>query len=302
MGFAEYGPVVIILLINTIAAMGVFFAGLFQAPGRRCTFLMVSWFILICPLAAIVFLAFGKLISTFLKTRDVDMDDISFGKKREKMVLPPDKEVEMNYVPFEDAMAVADTGNLRRLLIDLLKHNDRQMLASIPNAINNSDTEVSHYAAAAILNILSDFRANLHNLLLNMRQYPDNVSLNLLILDYIYQMLNLNLMNDSEQRSTIYTENEVAETLFSRHLWFMKAEHYLRMTDLMISIGDFPLAERWADRAWEYCANQLCAYKARLHVYYAEKRTDAFFACIEELKKTDIAVDKEILDLFRLYG
>ena len=302
MGIADFWPVSIILLINTIVALIVFFAGLFQAPGRRGTVLMFSWFIFICPVAAILFVVFGKLISHFYKTQNVDLEDISFSKEREKIVFPPNRDVEMNYVPLEDAMVVTDTANLRQLLIDVLKNNDREMLKGIACAINNSDTEVSHYAAAAILDILSDFRASVQNLLMQIKRYPDIVKINLFALEYIYQMLTMNIMNDAEQRSMIYTENEVAENLFKYNVWYMTAEHYLWLTDLMISVQDYPIAETWADRAWEHCKGQLDTYKARLHIYYAEKRTDAFLACIKELKNTDIAVDKEILNIFRIYG
>ncbi len=302
MGTTAFGHVIMIILINTAVALLVFLVGLLQEPGRRCTTLMFSWFILICPLAAIVFISLGKLISAFYKTRDIDMDDISFSMKRDRIVLPPDREVELNYVPLEDAIAVSDIGNLRRLLINILKNNDKEMIAGITRAIDNSDTEVSHYAATAILDILSDFRANLQSLLLKVKRFPDDVNLNLFALDYIYKMLNMNIMNASEQRATIYTENEVAENLFKYNLWYMKPEYYLWMTDLMISIEDFNLAEVWASRAQKYCSDQLSSYKARLHVYYAQKHIDAFFACMTELKNTDIAVDKEMLDLFRIYG
>lgn len=302
MVITKFGPVSIIILLNTIVALIVFIVGLFQIPGRRITFLLFAWFIFICPLIAIIFIIMGKLVSTFYKTNDVNLEDISFSKKRDKIVLPSDNEVEMNYVALEDAMAVSETNDLRSLLIDILKNDNREMLPSIVHSINNTDTEVSHYAATAILDSLSEFRANLHDLLIKMDSHPDNVKNNLYILEYIHQTLEMKIMNDVEQRSMIYTENDVAENLFLNNLWFMNAEHYLWLTDSMISIQDFRLAETWALRAWEYRPNDINSFKCRLHVFYAEKKRNEFFECIEELKNSDIAVDKEILDLFRVYG
>lgn len=293
--------VLIIIVINTIVALSSFFFGIFQKPGRRSTILIFSWFILICPLVSLFFIVAGKIISNFNKYTDIDKNNISFQKKKEKILFSPDDKTEMNYVSVIDAMAVADKSQMRKLIIEILKNNSKELIPSIIHSINYDDTEVSHYAATAILDILSEFRTNMQEMLMKLTMYPDNVKTNLYVMEYIYKMLKMNIMNEMETRSTIYTENDVAENLFQHNLWFMKAEHYLWMTDLLISIQEYAMAENWVFRACEYCSNELGSYKARLHLYFAEKKGQEFFSCLEELKNTDIVVDKEILDLFRIY-
>ena len=299
---ADELPVLAILIANAFAALTVFLYGLLKARERRSTFFISAWLIFFCPVAGAAFLSLSALLAAALRTKNVDMQDISFSKARERMVLPPDSGVELNYVPLEDAMAVTDARNLRKLLIDILKSDERRTLTAVARAIDNGDTEVSHYAAVAILDVLSNFRGTLQGLLADLERAPDDAALNIHILEYLHQTLEMDVMKESERKSTIDTAHRVAENLFTHNLWHMRDEHCLWMTDLMISVGDFDRARMWAARAWKYHAGKLDAFKARLHLYYAAKEVDPFFTCIAELKATDIPVDRELLDLLRIYG
>jgi len=295
-------PVVVILAVNTAAAVVLFAYALFQRPGRRATVNLIAWFILLCPLAAPVYLLVSRLIASFYKTQDVDLQDISFSKQREKIVLPPDEEIEINYVPIEDALAFSDIASVRRLIIDVLKNHDRQAARGIAGAINNTDTEVSHYAATAVLDILSDFRFQLQKLLDTLEGDPEDFRTNLEAFEYIHQMLAQNIMKDDERRTTIYIAGEVAENLFQRNFSYMKEEHFLQMTDLLLLVGDTQAAGIWVERAWRYYPDTLFAYKARLHLYFAQSKAAEFLSCLEEIKRSDVTVDKEILDLIRIYA
>lgn len=293
---------ILLIGLNCLAAVGLFAVALFRRGGVRRTYLLYAWLTLVCPVAGPLLLALGRLIGITFHAKRVDMADISFSRVREETVQPPNREVEMNFVPLEDAVAFADIADLRRLLINILKSGDREMLASVSRAINNPDTEVSHYSAAAVLDTLSDFRISLHEYTARLKAEPDDAKTNVFILEYTYQMLRMNVMTPEEQESTIRIENEIVENLFHYNLWYMKDEYYLWIVDLLISIRDFGGAELWVGRAMQYQRGQLSAYKARLHLYYAKKDSPAFFSCIAELESANVPVDKELLDLIRAYG
>lgn len=302
MPFASYKSIVMILLINTLAAVATFIFGLLQPSERRSTVLLFAWFFFICPVAGPVFTLLGMSLNRFYEPREIDLSVISFSKNREKTVLAPDSEMELNYAPLDDAMVVADTKKVRSLLINILKNDSISVFSGVARAVDDSDTEVSHYAATAILDILSDLRVHSQELLANMRQYPEDVNHNISLLEYLHHMLEMRIMNETEHRATVDTMIEAAENLFTHNLWYMKAEHYLWICDHLIGVGDNVLAQTWVGRARKYRPDELETYKACLHICYARKDIAGFFACIQELKHTDIVVDKEILDLFRLYN
>ncbi|MDF2540333.1 MAG: hypothetical protein K0S47_51 [Herbinix sp.] len=295
-------PVLVILVFNYFIAFIIFLMAFFQKKGHHSTMFMLFWFIFIVPFFGALYILLGLFFSYLNRKKTVDMSDISFSQDREQLILPPDQETEMNYVPIQDAMAVSDIPSLRRLLLDTMRNNAKKTISSIAAAMNSNDTEASHYAASIIMDALSEFRSTAQNMIENMQKLPEDVEMNLLTFDYIYEILSMKIMTEVEQESYIYTLDNVAENLYNHNLWYMTATQYLWMTDLFISIKDYSMANKWALRSSQYRPNILDTYKANLHLYYDQHNQTAFFQCLNELKASDITVDEEIMNLFRLYN
>ncbi len=295
-------PVLLILLINYIIVLILFVSAFFQKKGHRSTMFLFSWFLFVVPFFGGLYILLGQFFRFLNRKKNVDMSDVSFNQDREKTILPPDQEIEMNYVPIQDAMAVSDTASLRRLLLDTMRNNAKRTIASIAAAMNSEDTEASHYAASIIMDALSEFRSTAQNMIENMQRLPEDVEMNLITFDYIYDVLNMKIMTKIEQESYIYTLDHVAENLFAHNLWYMTATQYLQLTDLFLSIMDFNMAEKWAFRSGQYRPNILDTYKANLHLFFVQHNQSAFLDCLQELGKSDVPVDEEIMNLFRLFG
>ena len=294
--------VLMILIINVMLAFIIFVLSFFQNKAYRNTFRLLSWFLFIVPLFGFLYLLLGKFISFIYRKKYVDMSDVSFSHEREKLILPPEQETEMNYAPIQDAMAVSDTASLRKLLLDTLRNNAKKTVSSIAVALNSKDTEASHYVATIILDALSEFRSTAQNMIEQMEKLPEDVETNLMTFEYIHEILSMKIMTNVEQESYIYTLNNVAENLHTNNLWHMTATHYLWMTDLFLSIKDYSMAQLWISRANQYRPDVLDTYKANLHYYFDLHNKEVFFQYLKKLKNdSDIVIDEEILNLFRLY-
>lgn len=301
MNTTEAWAVILILIMNTLIAIIVFIISFRHKDRRRNKLLMLSWFIFIVPLLGSLYILLAKYF-TFIKRKDhIDMGDISFSQGREKEVLPPDFQTEMNYVPIQDAMRVSDIPSLRQLLLSVLRNNAETTISSIAMAINSEDTETSHYAASYISDALSESRRTVQDMVEEMENNPEDPEMNLLALEYIHKILSFKIMNDIEQKSHIYIMDHVAENLFANNLWYMSETHYLWMVDWLLYARDFDMADKWINRAREYRPHTLETYKAHLHLYSERKMPEEFLNCLDELKQSDIPVDEEILNLFRLY-
>lgn len=293
--------IIVILVMNTLVSIGIFIYAILRGIIARKTLILLSLLILISPIVGLIFLSVGQFLSLIYREKDIDMEDISFSKAREKVVLPPDISVDMNIVPIKDAMAIANTTETRKLIIDILKKEDQQSLKGIAQAIDNSDTEVSHYAAVVVIDTLSEFRKSIPNLMANLERYPDNVSANLSLFQYVQLTIELDVMNTYERLSTIYLQNDIAEILYTHNVWYMRGTHYLWICDNMISAGDYSAAGKWVDRAIQHSPDKIKTYKARLHLAYARADKDEFFRCLEDIRNSNVLADKEIIDVLRLY-
>lgn len=294
--------VLMILTINTIIAIAIFIMAFFQNKELRSSWIMLSWFIMIVPFIGGLYILICMMISFLRRKDNIDLTALTFSHEREKSIQAPEQDTEMNFVPIQDAMAVSDVASLRKLLLDVLRDNAKKTVSSITAVLKSEDTEASHYAASIITDSLSEFRSTVQNMIIQMNRLPEDVEINLLALEYIYEVLSLKIMTDIEQESYVYTLNTIAENLYTNNLWYMTATHYLWMTDMFLLIKDYNMAELWASRSSRYRPDYLDTYKANLHLYYAKRDQEAFFQCLNELRQTNITVDEEVLNLFRLYG
>lgn len=295
----ELWPLLLILIVNSLVSITVFILAFFSK--NRSRMFILSWFIFIVPLIGGLYILLGLLFNYLTKKRNVDLSEVSFSREGEKLILPPNKEAEMNYVPIYDAIAVSHRASLRNLLLNTMLSNAKSKISSIAVAINSDDTESSHYAASMIMDLLSDLRRDAQNMIEIVKRLPEDVEMNLITFEFIYDFISLNIMSAVEQEAFVYTLDDLGENLFKYNLWYMTASHYLKLTDLFIYIKDYQRAEKWCQRADKYRPNMLDTYKAKLHLFFNQHNYNAFFQCLKSLKNSDISIDKEIIDLIRTY-
>ncbi len=294
-------PFIVILIINFLLAILIILYAIFVNRKEASTLVMMSCFILFVPLVGPIFLLFVFLSNHLFYMKNDDLSNISFSQEREDLILSPDYEKEINYVPLHDAILISDNTSLRNLLLNTMLSSAKRKISNISLAIASEDTEASHYAATIMMDVLSELQSAAQNLIENLQKYPEDVEMNILAFDYLYELLELNIMSSIEQEAYIHTLNDVADNLFKYNLWYMTADYYLKMTELFISISDYNMAYRWTLRAEKYRPDTLETYKAKLHLYYVQKDNKAFFEHLDKLKNSSIIVDKETLDLFHTY-
>ncbi len=292
--------VIIILAVNLIASLIVLFTAIISPSGLNATRFTYGLFFFFCPVVAPTVCLFAFLMRRVFHSKLLDASNLSFSKERENLLLPPDRDTEMNYVPVRDALVLEDNTSLRRLLLDLLKNNALFTTSSVSLAVESADAETSHYAASAITDFLSEFRSESQGMLFRLKQTPYDVALNLNTLKYIHDVLVIHVMGDIEQRSYIYVEESVAENLYTHNMWYMTSEHYLWITDLLLEINDYTAAEQWIKRAKECRPDELNTAKCAIHMYYKTQNRPELFRALDAIKASNINIDKEMLDLIRV--
>ena len=80
------------------------------------------------------------------------------------------------------------------MLLDVLKKDIRKSLGAIAIALDNPDSETSHYAASVIMDVLSEFRGNVQNMHNKLREDPEDFDLASALLAYINEVLRQNIL------------------------------------------------------------------------------------------------------------
>lgn len=271
-----------------------------HARNRNRSLLLFS-FMLLCPLAGPFFLGAGYLFARLFFRKNADLSAISFSKERIKILEQPDIEEELNIVPLQEAMLIEDKNNLRRLMLNILRNDFSQSLPSIASALSSEDSEASHYAASAIMDITSAFRNNLQNYYKEFTENPRDAELGNLLLEYMYRILRTGIFSDVEKASYVFTMQKCCELFYENNRKQMEARCYSWITQLLTDIQEYEQAKIWAERLMENHPRESESYRCCLRLYYTIHDNDSFLQCLNKLKSSSIPIEQDLLDMIRFY-
>jgi len=265
---------------------------------------------LLCPVVGVCCFLLSWLLFRLVFHAEVDLSDVVFSKERVQTVTKADEETERNVVPLEEALAVTDKRSLRELMLNILRDDYRDSLPSIALALNSSDSETAHYAASVLQDALNDFRIEIQrdyqktmDALEEMDGEDDSAGAGALaLIEFMDDMLQKRVFTQLEQAHYTHLMEEMGEQLYHSRAYPINCDLLERIALRLLEIQDFPLCEKWCLRIVELYPDTLSAYTTRLKLYFSSGERENFFDVMEGLKKTDIVIDRETLELIRAFS
>lgn len=298
----------VILTINTMIAAGYLIYGLaFRVKKEKdekdpVRYVILSLFILLCPVIGPAFLGFGNLFYHLFFDTSIDLAAITFSKKRVDVVERPDESDEINLIPMEEAIMINDKENLRNLLLTVLRGDVKKSINAVTKALNSSDSEASHYAASAIMDIMNEFQKTLQKFYAQMDAEPDDTEVMVLYINYLSEMLGAGFLSELEEKTYIYSLQKVCERLFHADQTQLKPMHYTALISLLTKINDLQSSELWIQRFTTNYPDHIEMYRCALHHYFSIKDKIHFFEYMDRLKHSNIPIDNDMLELIRTFS
>lgn len=258
---------------------------------------------LMCPVVGPMFFAVVKLIGVLFFRQDVDLADVIFSKERVTTYLHADEEQESNVVPIEEALVICDKGNLRNLMMNVVRGDVEESLASIALALNSDDSETSHYAATVLRDVLNDFRAHTQELFIAMnRNEKDSCEYASLLIEYMNGVLKQEVFQEAEQCSFVDMMEKACDYLYERDWRKLTPQYIGWLCDLFLKIQSYDKMKLWSDRGRDMYPDELIIYVCYLKYYFTVGKKKQFFEELDRLKRSDIVIDKETLELIRTFS
>ena len=294
--------VLIILAVNILVVLIYVIAGYLRKKEKKFSIAMKAMVMLLCPVVGAVFLVLGELFFRLFFAQAMDLDDVIFSKDRVKTYLHPDEERERNLVSVEEALAITDKENLRELMLNVVRGDVRNSLASLSMALNSEDSETANYAASVLQDILNDFRANVQKRYQEILQGSDNrVLLAAELIDYMNQVLEQKVFTGLEQKSMTDLMEQVCEILYKEDKEKMMSSHYEAVSMRLLDVRDYEKCRKWCERVAVQYPGVLSSYTCRLKLYFSCEDRENFFQVLDELKKSNIVIDNETLEMIRVF-
>ncbi|MCR5461323.1 MAG: hypothetical protein K6F51_15770 [Acetatifactor sp.] len=307
---------IVILILNTIICVLFVVWGHFQqlrdeeAKQKHALMSMQGYYIqaavmFLCPVVGPLFFITAQVIYAYFFRNGPDLADVIFGKDKVKAPRKAEEEVERNRVPLEEALAVSDRQSVRSLMLDVVRGDVSKSLASINLALNSEDSETSHYAATVMRDSLNDFRQNSQYKYLAFKEdyvAPEEKACDLI--EYMNEILVQEVFPEMEQREFVDKMDEACNFLYSDEEYREKLlPQYVEWVGLLqLKLHNYDRVKYWCNTSKELFPNELSTYTLQLKLYFCMENKENFFRVMDELKKADVVIDRETLELIRIFN
>ncbi len=290
------------LLLN-IGITAMYYLYQVSAKKNRNKAILVSMIMISCPLIAPAYLMLSwisyKLISLF-GSQSVDLSSLSFSKEKTKPKTSSDIMANVNKVPLEEVLLVESTKNRRDGFLAVLKEDALGSVDMIKQAVHDYDSEISHYAASALMDIIEQYsqrektayaRCQSEPTSEHKAEYVDVVT-TFLQKDLLSRVEKLKLMERLEQEMQLYSDYDIAK---------VGSVLLAKVGALWGSADDSIKANYWLQEAFHTNQYSLETYKIALVHYYTTKQVKEFKSLLATLKRSNLVIDHETLEWIRFF-
>ncbi len=280
---------------------------LFQIFYRKNKNYLTHFIVMVlCPVVGPLFYLLAYLFYRFFFSEPVDLEDVIFSKDKMKSNVRAEEERESNLVSLEEAIEITNDTELRTLMMNVVRGDIQSFLSAISLALNSEDSETAHYAASVLQDALNEFRIKVERFRRQINEGGEDLAQFLSLyaeptLEYMDQVLRQKVFTEMEQINYVHVMDEIAEKCYGNIREQMTSVQYEAVSMRLLEIQDYEACRKWCDRAGTQFPESLATYTCRLKLYFATGEKEHFFGTVEALKKSPVVVDKETLELLRVF-
>lgn len=211
-----------------------------------------------------------------------------------------EKQRELDIVPIEDALVVSQHRERRQALIDILKQDTIQYIEVLQRAISNEDTETSHYAVSAIMELKRKLLMSLQELEVRYEQEHSDARVSKSYIEVLAVYLKSGFLDERTKRKYQYTYLSVLAYYLQNHEkeeWILSAKF-----DIEIELGIFADAEKTALLYVEYFPLSEQAHMSVLKYYFVIRSQQKLEQALNRLKSSPIRLSNEGLTTVRFWS
>ncbi len=292
----------IVLILNLIIVICYLIWNIVRKEEKRKGFIIRSIMMLLCPIIGPCFFLISHVLYLVVFSDTVDLEDVIFSKERVKTYLHADEERERNVVPLEEAIEITDKENLRNLMMNIVRGDIKQSLAKVAMAMDGEDTETAHYAASVLQDTLNDFRNKVHKIRQAIEKDDERqIDYACYLIEYMDSFLKQHVLTELEQKTYVNIMDETCELIYEKAPLRLLNVHYEMVAIRLLEVKDFEKSQKWCERSVYHHPNTLSTYTMQLKLYFTSNQKDKFFSVLDELRNSSVVIDKETLEMIRVF-
>ena len=211
-----------------------------------------------------------------------------------------EKNKELNVIPIEDALVVSEHQERRQVMIDVLKQDTINYIEILQRAVSNEDTETSHYAVSAIMELKRKLQISMQELTVKYENDQSNLHVVIAYVEVLREFMNSGFLDLRTLRKYQFTYLSVLNRLI------VLAEEtewaYIAKVNMEIKLELYGDAEKSAQLFIENSPHNEDAYLALLKVYFVTRSKQKLHFTLDKLKNSPVRLSNQALTTVRFWS
>ncbi len=289
-------PIWLILIANCL--LSILFIVLVKDKKQR----VFGLFFLMLPVLGFAFYFIPKIgFQLTQKTNLYDVSNVKLMINDETYSQKPDIQKEMNIVSFNEVMQIGRKEEKRSLLLNVLQDDLVDNAAFIRSALGDSDSETTHYAASATMQIYTKLRSVIQALETSLQMDLNNSTLMLELLTAISNYIQSGVLTQRDHDFYCNKYIRIFHQLNASEPDLLTCEHYLNQADFQFdSHANHESIETALNARNRF--DQEEAHLKVLELYYKTGNQRKFNEAFETFKNSKLTVSNKGLELIRFWS
>lgn len=257
---------------------------------------------LFIPIVGLLYIIFAKLFSLLSKDSETILQsyekyikgDVSKFKTRE-----PHKEKEINIVPMEDALLINENKVKRSLVINILKKDPIRYIDVIKKALEDDDTETTHYAATSIMQIKNTFNLIIQEYSVKYENNKDDINITIPYYNALKKYVDSGLLDDQNLFKYRVLMSELLNSIMNHYTKYDK--YYIDKINNDLNLNNFYEAKKTCDEFSKNHPDMESPYLMYLKTYFKLGDKKAFDITLKTLMDSPIQLSNKGLNIVRFW-
>lgn len=219
--------------------------------------------------------------------------------QREFSIFKEDVEKERNVVPIEDALILNENKVRRTMLLDILKKESIQNIESIKFALENEDSETSHYAATAIMELKRKLLNSMQSLDTQVDENPNDVKVLSAYKEVITQYINSGFLDEKTLLKNKYNYSTILEKMIE--IQPSEESYFVEKISCDLSLAEYTTARNYCDLFVRLHPDCEDAYFMDMQIHYLMKNSEGFEKSLNDLRKSSVRLSPNGLSKLRFW-
>lgn len=225
-------------------------------------------------------------------------EDIEF--KKQQALSKIEKQHELNSISIEEALLVNDVSIRRKVLIDVLKEDAMQYIDVLKIAVINDDTETSHYAVTAVVEVKRKLTLLMQKLEVEYHQNQSNSEIVKAYAHIIQEYLQSGFLDThSKEKYQVQYIVLMAQIIKNGDA---TAETFIEKFQMELAVQDLLAAEDTMQLFKQRYPKNEHAYISAMKLYYETHAIERLFMELQALKAAPITFSNETMNYVRYWS